>query len=367
MKKLTLSLFLALSASAGSLAFALEAPLMAQDKSETPASLAQAYPGFPYKSHYVTLKSGLRIHYLDEGEGEVPLLLIHGMPTQAYLWRNMIPALAERNRVIAIDLPNWGKSDKTPDVRGGVPCAGEYANWIEEFVDAIGVDKVRIVVHDMGFVGFLYAARNQAEIDGIALFETAIGPFPREMAPPFLEAFLGADGGSLLVDQNYMVETLLFNNTYNEAGAPPFRTMNSTLSEDDAAIYRAPFPSADDRKAMLFDRECLGFVGAYESDPGTKARKDKNLAEFSEFARYLSTTDTPRLVLFGSPGFVLPRDPMEAVVTGAAPVEMGGWQNTDTVTTKIITAPTLHYWQEEQNGAAEETAKSIQSWIDETF
>jgi len=367
MKKLTLSLVLALSVSAGTLAFAFEAPPTPGHGPQRSTTSVQAYPGYPYNSHYVTLKSGLRVHYLDEGEGEIPLLLIHGMPTQAYLWRYMIPELAAQNRVIAIDLPNWGKSDKTPDVRGGVPCAGEYANWIEEFVDAIGVDKVRIVVHDMGFVGFLYAARNQAEVDGIVLFETAIGPFPRDQAPPFLEAFLGAEGESLLVDQNYMVETLLLNNAYNNAGAPPFRTMNSMISEADAEIYKAPFTAIDDRRAMLFDRECLGFVGAYEKDPGTKARKDKNLAEFTEFARYLSTTDTPRLVLFGSPGFVLPRQPVEAIVTGAAPAEMGGWRNTGTVTTKVITAPTLHFWQEEQNGAAKETAKAIQTWIDQTF
>ncbi len=330
-----------------------------------PAPLA--YNNYPYRSHYVILQSGHRVHYLDEGEGDIPLLLIHGMPTQAYLWRDMLPTLAENNRVIALDQPNWGKSDKTPDVRNGVPCAADYANWIEEFINALGVEKVRLVIHDMGFVGFLYAARNPAKVDGIAFFETALGPFPRDIAPPFLEAFLGPEGESLVVDQNYMVETLLMNNAFNDAGDPPFRTMFGSLSDDDAAVYYEPFKSPENRRAMLFDRECLGFIGGRETDPGSKERKQQNLAEFLEFAEYLSTTDTPRLALFGSPGFVLPKDPMEAIVTGATPAEAGGWRNTKTVTTKQIQTPTLHYWQEEDNGAPVEIADAIQHWLDTAF
>ncbi|GAB4140655.1 MAG: hypothetical protein Tsb0016_07930 [Sphingomonadales bacterium] len=327
----------------------------------------QAYQGHAYRSHYVALKSGPRVHYLDEGTGDVPLLLIHGMPTQAYLWRHVIPGLAENNRVIAIDQPNWGKSDLTPEVRGGVPCAGDYAGWIGEFVDALGLDKVRLVVHDMGFVGLLYAARNPGKVDGVVLFETAIGPFPRDMAPPFLEAFFAPNGEQVLVDQNYMVETLLFNNAFNDAGDPPFRTMTRDLSETERAIYYEPFETHEGRRAMLFDRECLGFIGARPTDPGSDERKAQNLSEFMEFGQYLSTTDTPRLVVFGNPGFVLPRQPMEAIVTGQAPAEMGGWQNTATVSTAQITAPSLHYWQEEENGAPQELARVIQQWLDENF
>lgn len=339
---------------------------MAAFAQSAPAA-GKAYEGYDYQSHYITLKSGNRVHYLDEGDGDVPLLLIHGMPTQAYLWREVIPGLARNNRVIAIDLPNWGKSDLTPNVRDGVPCAGDYAGWIGEFIDALGLSKVRLVVHDMGFVGLLYAARNPGQVDGVVLFETAIGPFPRDMAPPFLEAFFAPNGDQVLVDQNYMVETLLFNNAFNGAGDPPFRTMTRNLSEAERAVYYEPFKTHEGRRAMLFDRECLGFVGARATDPGSDERKTQNLAEFMEFGQYLSTTDTPRLVVFGNPGFVLPKQPMEAIVTGQAPAEMGAWQNADTVTTAQITAPTLHYWQEENNGAPQELALLIQRWLDETY
>src|SRR5512134_2570247 len=46
---------------------------------------------------------GLRLHYVEQGAGD-PVLLPHGWPTSAYLWRNVMPAIAERNRAVAIDL-----------------------------------------------------------------------------------------------------------------------------------------------------------------------------------------------------------------------------------------------------------------------
>ena len=57
---------------------------------------------------------GMEIAYRDEGEGE-PVLLLHGWPTSSFLWRDVIPALAEGNRVIAPDLPGFGASSKPLD------------------------------------------------------------------------------------------------------------------------------------------------------------------------------------------------------------------------------------------------------------
>ena len=65
-------------------------------------------------SHY-TQVNDLRIHYLEAGEGD-PILLLHGFPTSSHLWRNVMPELAKTHRVIAIDLPGYGLSDKPLDV-----------------------------------------------------------------------------------------------------------------------------------------------------------------------------------------------------------------------------------------------------------
>lgn len=320
------------------------------------------YPGSDLVSNYVTLPSGPRVHFLDEGEGDVPLLLVHGIPTQAYTWRHVIAELSQSNRVIAIDQPNWGLSDKTPHVNNGVPCTGDYAGWIAEFVAELGVEKLRIVAFDMGFVSFLYAARNPDAVDGIAFFETAPGPIPRDLAPPFLNLLLTPEGERLVLEDNYFVETLLLNNAHNGAGDPPFRTAMRDFTDAEAAVYRAPFETEDQRAALLFDQECLGFVGDKPTDPASPERKAQSLAEFAEFGSYLATTQTPRLVLFGNPSLVMPAA-LEPVFTGKAPPEMS-WPSTDTVTIAHMQSPTLHYWPEETNGAPQELAGHIQTWLD---
>ena len=62
------------------------------------------------QSKYITIEN-LKLHYLEEGEGEV-VLLLHGFPTSSHLWRNVMPSIAATHRVIALDLPGFGRSDK---------------------------------------------------------------------------------------------------------------------------------------------------------------------------------------------------------------------------------------------------------------
>ena len=57
---------------------------------------------------------GVHLHYVDEGSGD-PVICFHGEPTWAYLYRKMIPLLAERHRVIAPDYFGFGRSDKPTD------------------------------------------------------------------------------------------------------------------------------------------------------------------------------------------------------------------------------------------------------------
>src|SRR5205823_7723609 len=63
-------------------------------------------PDYRFPSHWVEFE-GLRMHYVDEGEGE-PVLLLHGEPTWSFLWRKVIPALP--GRVVAPDLIGFGRS-----------------------------------------------------------------------------------------------------------------------------------------------------------------------------------------------------------------------------------------------------------------
>src|ERR1700687_4261228 len=76
-----------------------------------PAAYAQRAPAPEGKSHYATL-DGTRIHYQSYGKGREALVLIHGWTCNLDYWRDQVPDFAKRNRVIAIDLPGHGQSDK---------------------------------------------------------------------------------------------------------------------------------------------------------------------------------------------------------------------------------------------------------------
>jgi haloalkane dehalogenase len=343
------------------------AMISCDDSNETIVEDEFAFVGYPFKSNFTSLSSGVEMHYLDEGEGDIPLLLVHGLPTSSFLWRKMIPKLSENNRVIAIDLPNFGKSSKT----GTIPCSGDYAEWINEFISTLGIDKVVLLNHDMGgFSGGLFAARNPEKVAGVAMFEVVFtGPMPQAFIPPFLSDLRGNNADEFVINDNFFIETLLFNNDFNGKSDPVFgRSSYATLTAEEVAEFRKPFLDPNSRKALHFDRDCLGIL---EID-------DQNRVEFAEIATYFQNTDVPRLVLFGSPSFVLPGDSappgvidpvtnlpitMRNIITGKVSDQAGAWKNTTSVSVYNMSAPTLHFWQNETNGAPEEAATSISSWL----
>ena len=100
------------------------------------------------------------IHYRALGEGE-PLLLVHGLMTTSYSWRYVIEPLARARRVVAIDLPGCGRSDKPKGARYGAP---ELAHFLVELVDALGIHGCRVVGNSMGG----YLCMRAALLDGHA-------------------------------------------------------------------------------------------------------------------------------------------------------------------------------------------------------
>jgi pimeloyl-ACP methyl ester carboxylesterase len=98
---------------------------------------------------------GLTLHVAEAGEGE-PILLLHGWPENWYMWRRVMPALAPHFRVIAPDLRGLGWSDAP---RGGYHKE-QLATDILGLMDAMGLDRVRLMGHDWGgWTGFLMCLR----------------------------------------------------------------------------------------------------------------------------------------------------------------------------------------------------------------
>lgn len=90
--------------------------------------------------------SGGELAYVDEGDGPT-VLLLHGFPTSAHLWRDLVPMLAPRFRVVAPDLLGYGDSDKPPD---GAVHVRAQAGYVRELLSELGVQRIAVVGHDIG-------------------------------------------------------------------------------------------------------------------------------------------------------------------------------------------------------------------------
>src|SRR4051794_24439602 len=91
------------------------------------------------------LVDGLRLRYVEVGSGPA-VLLVHGIGSTLEYWRGNMDALAEHHRVIAIDLPGSGFSERGPRV----PSLSEVAGLLVHFLDALHINKVSLVGVSMG-------------------------------------------------------------------------------------------------------------------------------------------------------------------------------------------------------------------------
>ncbi|MBI2421277.1 MAG: alpha/beta fold hydrolase [Candidatus Hydrogenedentes bacterium] len=121
-----------------------------------------------------TVRAGdLTLAYRELGSGP-PVLLLHGWPTSSHLWRNIMPPLATHNRVIALDLPGFGASDKPRDASYSFRY---QAKALTDFLHALDVSTVSIVGHDLGGpIGLYWASQNPERIHRIAMLNTLIYP-----------------------------------------------------------------------------------------------------------------------------------------------------------------------------------------------
>lgn len=105
---------------------------------------------YPFAPHYHQITPQLRLHYVDEGPRDAPpVLMLHGEPTWSYLYRHMIPPVAQAGlRVLAPDLIGFGKSDKPADP-GDYSYAGQVA-WIRHWMEALDLRGVTLVCQDWG-------------------------------------------------------------------------------------------------------------------------------------------------------------------------------------------------------------------------
>src|SRR5215213_6288941 len=129
---------------------------------------------------------GRTLAFREAGEGPA-VLLLHGWPTSSFLWRNVMPAIARDRRVLALDLPGFGASDKPTDVTYGYDF---YSGAVRGFLDALEIDEVALGLHDLGGpVGVRFALDNPGRVRALALTNTLLYPEDMtEMLTRFVEA-----------------------------------------------------------------------------------------------------------------------------------------------------------------------------------
>ena len=114
---------------------------------------------------------GLKIFYRDAGDKEAPtIVLLHGFPTSSFMFRNLIPMLAEKYHVIAPDYPGFGFSD-APSIKEFEYTFDHLASIMEEFLlKTLGLKQFSIYVQDYGApIGYRIAAANPTSIQKIVV------------------------------------------------------------------------------------------------------------------------------------------------------------------------------------------------------
>ncbi len=118
---------------------------------------------------YRTIRvDGLDVFYREAGDPKsASLLLLHGFPTSSHMYRELIPALADRYHVIAPDLPGFGFTD-APDRKQFEYSFEHLAEVIDRFTEAVGLRRYAIYVFDYGApVGFRLALRHPERITAV--------------------------------------------------------------------------------------------------------------------------------------------------------------------------------------------------------
>ena len=238
----------------------------------TPDARFEDLSGYGFEPHYLDLDgdlAGVRMHYVDEGEGD-PILLLHGEPTWAYLYRKMIPSLARGARVIAPDLIGFGRSDKPTD-RDWYSYQ-RHLDSIVQLIVHLGLESITLVVQDWGGpIGLRVAITHRDRFAHLVILNTGLfRPGPNWPSEAFLNWRSFAESNPDLPIGFIM------------QGAT-----TSSLEEDVVAAYEAPFPTPESKAgAAAFPL----LVPLHSGDPGA--------AEMAHVGDALEMWHKPVLVAF---------------------------------------------------------------------
>lgn len=245
------------------------------------------------KSEPITLNKldigGLNMHYRHCGAGEVNCLFLHGMPLSSYMWRHVMPLLSKQASCYAIDLIGMGDSDQ-PSIHY---THEEHVQFVADFIQAMDLSKIVLVMHGWGSViGLTLAERYPELVSGIVCLESHIRTITHweKLSLPVQSLISclrdGASAQQMVMQDNYLIDKYL-----------PACSMDR-LPADVLSEYARPFQTVESRAVLLQYIQELP-KGQLDT-PVTNA--------IHTYLQWLKKTDIPKLILYGMPGFITPID-----------------------------------------------------------
>ncbi len=274
---------------------------------------------------------GARMAYHERGEG-APVLFLHGNPTSSYLWRDVIPELEGRGRLIAPDLIGMGDSAKLPNPGPDTYRFTTHRDYLDGFIDAVigRTESVVLVVHDWGSaLGFDWANRHRNRARGIAYMEAIVRPIASwdewsAAATPIFQGFRSDKGESMILDRNMFVERVLPGSVLRK------------LTEAEMTEYRRPFVQREDRWPTLTWPRQIPIAG-----------EPADVVQIAQaYSQWTAESAMPKLFVNAEPG---------AILTGASRDFCRSWKNQTEVT-----VPGSHFIQEDSGPAI---GRAVAAWM----
>ncbi|MEA2388380.1 MAG: haloalkane dehalogenase [Thermoleophilaceae bacterium] len=267
------------------------------DVFRTPDERFADLPGYAFEPHYAEV-DGLRLHYVDEGEGR-PVVCFHGEPSWAYLYRKMVaPLVAGGHRVICPDYAGFGRSDKPTD--RGWYTYDRHVELMTRLLEQLDIRDAIVVVQDWGGpIGLRWAVENPDRAGALAILNTGL--------------FTGRVSKGFMAWRDFAER-----NPDLPVGFVIQSATTTDLPDDVVAAYEAPFPDAASKAGAA---QFPLIVPVSEDAPGA--------AEMKAASASLSRWDKPALVAFSDsdPVFPFPRSGQvfcDAIPTAGEQVKIEG-------------------------------------------
>ena len=231
-----------------------------------------------------------RMAYHERGAG-APVLFLHGNPTSSYLWRDVLPVLEGRGRLIVPDLVGMGDSAKLPNPGPDTYRFGTHRNYLAAFIDTVvgPAQPITLVVHDWGSaLGFDWANHHRDRISGIAYMEGIVRPVAgweewSAAATPIFQGFRSDKGEQMILDRNMFIERVLPGSVLRK------------LTDAEMAEYRRPFLQREHRWPTLTWPRQIPIAGEPEDVTQIVAN----------YAKWMAGNDLPKLFVNADPGAIL--------------------------------------------------------------